>query len=549
MNATQLLAHFDRLSEAPGAVPRLRRFILDLAVRGKLVVQDAGDEPAVELLKRIQSPKGKGISSKKSTKHAFVPPSDIDEPFAIPVSWAWTHLTELGRTQTGATPSKSAGEVYGKHIPFVKPGDLLPSHVDYSGEGLSELGLKDAGRFAPAGSVLMVCIGTIGKCQMVDRDCSFNQQINSLSPNEGLESKYLLAAFMSEFFQQSAWAASARTTIAILNKGKWEQLPIPLPPLAEQHRIVAKVDELMALCDQLEAAQQERERRRDRLAAASLQRLNQPAADTTPEAQREHARFHLHHLPRLTTRPGHIKAMRQTILSLAVRGLLVPQLTVDRTSIKTGDEAMDDDSWLYGLPRDWRWQRVEKLAKLVTDGEHATPPKIVEQQVPLVTAKNVRDGEMDYSVTDWVSSDTATKAWKRCHPLVGDLLLVCVGATTGRLCILREPKDMVLVRSVALIRPSQVIDADYLALAIRSPMGQTQIWNSVKVTAQPCLYINRINALAIPLPPLAEQHRIVAKVNELMALCDQLEAQLSTTQTDSRRLLEAVLDEALAPVH
>jgi type I restriction enzyme, S subunit len=153
---------------------------------------------------------------------------------------------------------------------------------------------------------------------------------------------------------------------------------------------------------------------------------------------------------------------------------------------------------------------------------------------------------MDYAVTDWVSHETAAKAWRRCRPLVGDILLVCVGATTGRLCVLREPKEMVLVRSVALIRPSSVVDVDYMALAIRSPMGQTQVWSSVKVTAQPCLYIHRIRALEIPLPPRTEQNRIVAKVDELMALCDQLETQLTETQTESRRLLEATLHHALA---
>ena len=106
---------------------------------------------------------------------------------------------------------------------------------------------------------------------------------------------------------------------------------------------------------------------------------------------------------------------------------------------------------------------------------------------------------------------------------------------------------MVLVRSVALIRPEIGIDVNYLALAIRSPLGQTQIWGSVKATAQPCLYINKINNLSFPLPPIAEQHRIVAKVDELMALCDQLETQLTSTAADSSRLQEALLNEALLP--
>ncbi len=317
----------------------------------------------------------------------------------------------------------------------------------------------------------------------------------------------------------------------------------------------------MALCDQVEAAKTEREQSRDRLVAASLHRLNQPAdaeeADT-PEAFRNHARFIFNHLSRLTTRPEHIKQLRQSILTLAVRGKLVPQDPNDapvsvfdaRAGSRPTKQARGSEGehrWPYVVPNAWAWRRIAHVSDQVTDGEHATPQRITERQIPLVTAKNVRDGEMDYAQTDWVSLDTAEKAWRRCRPSVGDILLVCVGATTGRLCVLREAKDMVLVRSVALIRPLQSVDVNYLAVALRSPMCQEEIWKQIKVTAQPCLYINRINALPIPLPPLAEQHRIVAKVDELMALCDQLEAQLSTTEADSRGLLEAVLHEAMAP--
>jgi type I restriction enzyme S subunit len=190
---------------------------------------------------------------------------------------------------------------------------------------------------------------------------------------------------------------------------------------------------------------------------------------------------------------------------------------------------------------------MDTIADQVTDGEHATPLRISETQVPLVTAKNVRDGFMDYSQTDWVSIETAQKAWSRCRPQVGDLLLVCVGATTGRLTVLREPQDMVLVRSVALIRPNSDVLDEYLERAIRSPVVQQQIWASVKAAAQPCLYINRIQSLLVPLPPLTEQHRIVAKVDALMALCDRLEASLIATAATRRRLLEALLTEALAP--
>lgn len=263
----------------------------------------------------------------------------------------------------------------------------------------------------------------------------------------------------------------------------------------------------------------------------------------------------LKHYEKIAEAPDAIARLRRFVLELAVRGKLVPQdpkdapasaIALNLTDRKRGGvrEAISPP---YELPMGWVWRAVDTLAKQVTDGEHATPPRIADSQVPLVTAKNVREGHMDYAQTDWVSFETAKKAWGRCRPVVGDLLLVCVGATTGRLTVLREPKDMVLVRSVALIRPNSDVDAEYLERAFRSPVVQEQIWASVKVAAQPCLYINRIQTLLIPLPPFNEQKRIVAKVDELMVLCDQLEAARADRETTRDRVSAASFVRLNAP--
>ena len=241
--------------------------------------------------------------------------------------------------------------------------------------------------------------------------------------------------------------------------------------------------------------------------------------------------------------------LRRFVLDLAVRGELVsPDVETEaisaaprivRTEMTRGSELTEARPYL--VPPNWNWQSIEEVAVQVSDGEHATPARIVDHQVPLVTAKNVRDGKMVYDQTDWVSHETAVKAWGRCRPIPGDILLVCVGATIGRLCVLREKRDMVLVRSVALIRPSPRMDADFLALALRSPAGQAEMWRRAKVAAQPCLYLNRIRTLCVPVPPLAEQHRIVARVNELMAVCDELEAAQEQRERRRKQLSAASL--------
>ena len=215
-------------------IKKLRELILELAVRGKLVPQDPNDEPASVLLERITREKARLIKEGEIKKEKSFSVIDGDEkPFDVPDGWIWQRLGELGYTQTGGTPSKTNKGYFGNDIPFIKPGDIYPSYVDYSNEGLSYKGAKALGRTAPAGSILMVCIGTIGKCNSIDRPCAFNQQINSVTPYAEMGS-YLLNALKSAYFQKTAWERSSSTTIAILNKGKWEDIVVQIPPFQEQ---------------------------------------------------------------------------------------------------------------------------------------------------------------------------------------------------------------------------------------------------------------------------------------------------------------------------
>ena len=564
MNPERLLQNFDRLNDTPDAVPRLRRFILDLAVRGKLVEQNPEDEPAAELLKRIEVEKARLVKAEKIGKQRVVATLNLsDHPFNIPPTWKWIRLGQVANLITkGSTPTSYGHSFVNSGINFIKVESIRNGWL--STENVTSFITQKTHEFLrrsqlEKGDFLFSIAGSIGTCALVSEAILPANTNQALAIIRGADS-----AFLIDFLQYSSRSCllefavnkargGAMNNISLEDVGNF---PLPLPPIAEQHRIVEKVDELMKLCDELEATQAKRERQRDRLVALTLHGLNNGKTDDKIGESfsfEDSARLYFNHLPSLTTRTEHIQLLRQTILNLAVRGKLVPQdpteivqiNCVAKREIKKTSAELKEDTWPHVLPASWRWQRLEALAIQVTDGEHATPHRITEQQVPLVTAKNVRNGKMDYTNTDWVAYETATTAWQRCRPQVGDILLVCVGATTGRLCVLREPKDMVLVRSVALIRPNDSVDVDFMAVVLRSPMCQTQIWNKVKVTAQPCLYINRINSLAVPVPPLAEQHRIVAKVDEMMALCDEMEARINSNTTTSRQLLDATLQEVL----
>ena len=235
-------------------IKKLRELILELAVRGKLVPQDSNDEPASLLLEKIAKEKKRLIKEGRIKKEKpFSEISEDEKLFKLPMGWEWVRIGELGIHQTGTTPPSKDRNNFGDYIPFIGPGDIKNGLVDYSGEGLSEIGLLK-GRLIEKASVLMVCIGgSIGKHAVNDIDITCNQQINTLTPYRPVSVKFLFRAMAANSFQGVVRSQAGGSATPIINKQKWSSIPIPLPPIAEQHRILAKVDELMAVCDTLKA--------------------------------------------------------------------------------------------------------------------------------------------------------------------------------------------------------------------------------------------------------------------------------------------------------
>ena len=327
----------------------------------------------------------------------------------------------------------------------------------------------------------------------------------------------------------------------------------------------------MALCDQLEAAKTEREQSRDRLVAASLQRLNQPADDE--EAFREHARFTFNHLPRITTRPAHIKQLRQTILNLAVRGKLVPQdpndepatkllarIEMQRNQLLKSDYPNESEaksqlrkqatqvvpSGLERIPVGWQWATLIQCSALVVDCHNKTAPYSLAG-TPLIRTTNVRDGKLNLNEPKFVDGPTYKRWSARYEPEPGDILITRE-APMGEVAIIPDGMKICLGQRMMLARlVPKTISPQFMLYSLRDPMLMDRVQDKPVGATVQHLRVGGVETLLVPLPPLAEQERIVAKADELMALCDQLETQLNTTETDSRRLLEAVLHEALSP--
>jgi type I restriction enzyme S subunit len=566
MNADRLLALFERISAAPDANPRLRRFILDLAVRGKLVEQDPEDEPAGELLGAIYESMVLSGSRKRKPSKTLTEPDDV-APFEIPSSWAWVSLGQITDLIT------SGSRDWAKHYSsdgaiFVRMGNLSRHHYRLRLDSIQHVkppaGGEGTRTSLQAWDVLVSITGDVGMLGLIPEgfgEAYINQHTALVRPCSLMKGLFLPEVLRSDFTQDQ-FRAPQRGIKNSFRLSDVANVLIPLPPLAEQHRIVAKVEELMALCDQLEAARMQREQCRDRLVAASLQRLNQPSED--PEAFRSDARFALQVLPSLTATPAQIKPLRQTILNLAVRGKLVEQDPEDEPAEqllsavlkaqwqkkrKPIPTAFDDKSKTLvklPLPDSWTWAKIEAIVppdETVTYG--ILKPVWVADGVPTVRVTEMKTGSIDTSrlpCCDPVRAEkfrkTTLKEWD---------LLVSKDGTIGKTAFV--PAGLAggnITQHVIRLPISSQLCRPYIRIAIDSPYCQSFLRGETKGVALQGVNVGDFRKMPIPLPPLAEQHRIVAKVDALMALCDQLEQQLSQAEQSRRGLLEAVLQEALA---
>jgi type I restriction enzyme S subunit len=434
------------------------------------------------------------------------------------------------------------------------------------------------------GDVLYTLVGSYGIPIVVkdDRPFCVQRHIGILRPSRYVNGDCLARILESRVvFDQATRCATgiAQKTVPLAGL---RGILIPLPPLAEQHRIVAKVDELMALCDQLEAAKTEREQSRDRLVAASLHRLNS-LADTAEtdapdlptrqaDAFRDHARFVFNHLPRLTTRPEYIKQLRQTILNLAVRGKLVPQdpndesvdqllnrvaaerqrfLAQGRLKAQKSYTDVDADLPSQPIPTTWRWQRLADLISFGPQNGISPKPTNNKESPKSLTLTATTSGVFDASHYKHV--DLREVDCQNYWLSAGDVLFQR-GNTREYVGIAAvfdgTEKSFVFPDLMIRVRFAEALSLRFIHMTLISP--PLRRYFSVEATgasaSMPKISQGVLLNAPIPLPPLAEQHRIVARVDELMALCDQLEAQLTATEADSRRLLEAVLHEALNPL-
>lgn len=554
------------LAGAPNGIKKLRELILELAVRGKLLEQNSNDEPASELLKNISIEKALLIENKTIRKGKPLPDIEQDEmQFKLPIGWEWVRLGQIGDWGAGATPARGNSSYYGGEMPWFKSGELVADFISDSEESVTELALKECSlRRNKPGDVLIAMYGaTIGKTAILSVEGTTNQAVCACTPFNGVFNRYLLLtlkALKSNFIGQGAGGAQPN-----ISREKIIATVTGLPPLAEQHRIVAKVDELMALCDRLEAQQADAESAHAQLVQALLDSLTQASDATDFTANWQRLAEHFHTL--FTTEPS-IDALKQTLLQLAVMGKLVPQDPSDEPASELLKRIAEEKARLviegkirkqkplaeigdneksFELPAGWAWQRFADFALDVSTGPFGSlihQSDYVVGGVPLVNPSHMIDGRIvpDHSVS---LSPEMAGTLDSYRLSAGDMVMARRGEV-GRVALVTDTEDGWLCGTGSFVlRFTQEVSRPYIWTLFRCNSIRTYLAGAAVGTTMVNLNHGILLKMPTAVPPLAEQHRIVAKVDQLMALCDQLKTRLTQARQLNEQLASTLVERAL----
>ena len=531
-------------------IERLRALILDLAVRGKLVPQDAGDEPASELLARSAKAMNASVLLDRFRAPTKILPTKASE--AVPSNWVATRLGALVRVINGRAYKKP--ELLTAGTPVLRVGNLFTSNDWY----YSDLDLEDD-KYIDDGDLIYAWSASFGPFIWSGGRVIYHYHIWKLEPfSEADVSREFLRLFLAH---GTAAIKASGHGIAMLHmtKERMEQFPLPLPPLAEQRRIEAKVDALMALCDALERESAGAMAAHQTLVEELLATLVNSASPADLAAN--WARLETH-FDTLFTTEASIDALKQTILDLAVRGKLVEQDARDAAANElleswrkakgealrsAGDRrikpSVDAKSPPFPLPSHWAFQSFENVF-LFIDYRGNTPPKTADG-VPLITAKNIRMGHLDREPREFVSEATFVKWMTRGFPNVGDLFFT-TEAPLGNICQNDIEEPFAIAQRVICFQPYGAANTRFLMLAIMSRSMQRIIDDQATGMTAKGIKASKLKPLPLPIPPLAEQQRIVAKVDALMALCDQLKSHLADAAQTRCHLADAITERAAA---
>ena len=546
-------------------IKKLRELILELAVRGKLVPQDPNDEPASVLLEKIAEEKAQLIADNKIKKQKPLPELSLDEvDFELPSCWAVAYIPQVLAYDKYAIKRGPFGSALKKAY-FVSKGIKIyeQQHAirdDFSlGEYyITDEKFKELSAFEVKPNDLIIsCSGTVGRVAVAPQTMQkgiINQALLKITLNEAALTNAYFKILFPAFYMQTSTLSDLQGTAQknMVSVDTLKNEPFPLPPLEEQHRIVAKVDELMALCDLLEQQTEQSLSAHQTLVEVLLASLTNETltdGDSNEEFQTSWQRI-AEHFDVLFTTEASIEQLKQTILQLAVMGKLVPQNPNDEPASvlleKIAEEkaqliadkkikkqkplpAITDDEKPFNIPQNWLFQRFGEVM-FNRDGERK--PVSADERRGI-------QGQYDYYGASGVIDQV--------NDFLFDKSLLLIGEDGANLISRSTPIAFLAHGKYWVNNHAHVLDGittqflEFIALHINA----ISLEDYITGTAQPKMNQAKMNSIVIALPPEAEQHRIVAKVDELMALCEQLKARLTDAQTTQLHLADAIVEQAL----
>jgi type I restriction enzyme S subunit len=518
MNLETFFEKFDQFTDAPDAVARMRELVLNLAVQGRLVEQDSADEDVQLLLARNDETRRVTAKSDRRADDENQPLLSGDDRWDIPESWSWRALADLVLfvDYRGKTPAKLSDGIRLLTAKNVRKGEINLAPEEFLSE--EEYHAWMTRGFPKAGDVLFTTEAPMGNAAVVKLTDRFAlaQRVICFQSYGAVDSSFLVLQILSTQFQAILDKNGTGVTAKGIKASKLKQLPIALPPLAEQKRIVAKVDELMALCDRLEAQQQERQTRHAALARASLARF----ADA-PTPANLHFLFH----PSYAISPADL---RKSILTLAVQGGLVPHLEGESGVAYASVEDADPIN-VSSVPKNWR---VVPLSNAITN--RSGNSKLIKGRLHEEPAAGRFQG----------FSASGADVWCDDYEHEGQAIIIsAVGARCGKAFKASGKWSAIANTTITWPEPA-LLDFDFAFLVLNNE----HFWVRGG-SAQPFVKFPPSLKRHFALPPLAEQRRIVAKVEQLMALVDALETQLAASRATAEKLLAAMVAELTEGTH
>jgi type I restriction enzyme, S subunit len=532
-----LVRHFDLIAQAPGGVARLRELILTLAAQGKLVPQDPSDEPASELLKKIRTEKDRLIAEGKIKRDKpLAEIADDEKPFELPQGWEWVRIPEITYGLGQGEPTAAFSYIDVAAIDNAKGLITQDVQVLEAADAPSR-----ARKNVTQGTVIYSTVRPYLKNIAIVEHQYVPQAIAStafavMHPHTGVLSKYLLHYLRSQPFTDFVNSKAVGVAYPAINDANFFQGIVPLPPLAEQSRIVTRVEELMQLCDALETSGQLEAQQHAQLVGTLLGTLTQ---SETPEALADNWQRIATHFDVLLDRPEAVDALEQTILQLAVRGLLVPQDPTDEPAgvllqkIRTEKDHLiahgkikrdkplspiTDEEKPFGLPRGWEWARLNDLIR-IGSGDGLTAAQMAPSGTVPVYGGNGVNGHHDQANVE--------------EPT---LVIGRVGYYCGSVHI-TPAKAWVTDNAFITRYPKSHLNMEWLYWLL---VG-TNLKENDSATAQPVISGRKLYPIVVALPPYVEQSRIVTRINELRALCADLRQSLIAAQSTQGHLADALV--------